>query len=211
MYKLLNLEDEGFLVDPVYFRQKISSERRCFLRGEIVKRLKKAESNLPLGYRFKIFDGFRVLSVQKILFDDYYKRLSKKHPDWEHEQLFEATQEFVCAPSHDPKKPSFHNTGAAVDLTIIDLHGNEIEMGTLFDEFTSRAHTDYFKNKDPQIHKNRMMLKTAMDKAGFVNFPHEWWHYSYGDRMWAEKLGKKKPIYGSIELANSKYQNPNNF
>ena len=47
--------------------------------------------------------------------------------------------------------------------------------------------------------KNRMLLKNVLENAGFKNYPQEWWHYSYGDKMWAAYSFKKKAFYGFIE------------
>jgi alanine racemase len=176
--ELTDLEEEGFLVDPVYYRQHIRFERRSFLGRSTVDRLKEAESYLPEGHRLKIFDGFRTLDTQKSLFDDYYVRLSEKHPDWPPSQLYEAASEFVAPPVRDPENPPPHNTGTVVDLTVVDAAGNELDMGTEFDHFTEQAHTQHFEEKKPAIHANRMILKEAMERAGFENYPSEWWHFN---------------------------------
>jgi zinc D-Ala-D-Ala dipeptidase len=72
---------------------------------------------------------------------------------------------------------SRHNLGLAIDLTLIDLAtGNELEMGTPFDTFSSAAHT---VNASGVAAANRQRLKAAMEKEGFVNYDQEWWHFSY--------------------------------
>jgi D-alanyl-D-alanine dipeptidase len=77
----------------------------------------------------------------------------------------------------DPKKGSGHNRGIAVDLTIIDRPtGKELDMGTGFDNFTDTTHQD-LKNLSPGILDNRALLKTVMEKNGFVALETEWWHF----------------------------------
>ena len=73
-------------------------------------------------------------------------------------------------------------------------------MGTSFDEFNEKAFTMHFENKNKAFHNNRMILKKSLENAGFVNYPEEWWHFSYGDQHWAEAKNKDYAIYGSMEL-----------
>lgn len=73
---------------------------------------------------------------------------------------------------------SRHNVGVAVDLTLVDrASGDELEMGTAYDTFTESAHT---ANASGLAARNRQKLVEAMTRAGFVNYPREWWHFSYG-------------------------------
>lgn len=81
----------------------------------------------------------------------------------------------------DPKKGSGHNRGIAVDLTIVDrITGKELDMGTGFDNFTDTAHQN-FKDLPSEILKNRALLKTVMEKNGFVAFETEWWHFFWNN------------------------------
>ena len=81
----------------------------------------------------------------------------------------------------DPKKGSGHNRGIAVDLTIVDrTTGKELDMGTGFDNFTDTAHQD-FKDLPVEILNNRALLKTVMEKYGFVAFETEWWHFFWNN------------------------------
>jgi D-alanyl-D-alanine dipeptidase len=72
---------------------------------------------------------------------------------------------------------SRHNQGVAIDLTVVHLaSGEELAMGTPFDEFSERAHT---ANATGLIAENRKLLGDAMRRAGFVNYVDEWWHFSF--------------------------------
>ena len=78
----------------------------------------------------------------------------------------------------NPSKGSGHNRGVAVDLTLIDaITGKELDMGTGFDNFTDSAHHS-FTNLPADVLKNRLLLKTTMEKYGFKAYADEWWHYS---------------------------------
>lgn len=72
---------------------------------------------------------------------------------------------------------SRHNQGVAIDLTVVDSRtGVELPMGTGFDEFSTRAHT---ANATGGVAANRALLTSAMERAGFVNYVDEWWHFSF--------------------------------
>jgi D-alanyl-D-alanine dipeptidase len=72
---------------------------------------------------------------------------------------------------------SRHNLGLAIDLTLVDLRaGAPLEMGTLFDTFSSAAHT---AEATGVALANRRHLQRLMESEGFLNYDQEWWHYSY--------------------------------
>lgn len=192
------LDEKDFVIDPIYFNNGLSKNSEIKLRKSVVSKLKEARKSLPEGYNFKIFDGYRVLETQTKLFEGLYNYYREHHPNWSQKKLHEATKIFVAVPSYDATCPSPHNTGGAVDLTIIDENGDELPMGTEFDEFTEKAYTDHFQSGE--FYQNRKLLKDLMEKFEFVNCEEEWWHYSFGDQMWASQKGKNHAIYGSIEL-----------
>ncbi|MFC1647481.1 M15 family metallopeptidase [Patescibacteria group bacterium] len=198
---LEKFDENEFILEPIYFKWGHSNTDIMEARQGAIKRLTQAKKHLPENYNFKIWDGYRTLKVQQILYDDYYSRLKKEHPDFAHEKLCQMVEIFVSPASRNPKFPSPHNTGGAIDLTIVDENNQELNMGTPFDEFTERSFTNHFSN-DPEgkIHKNRMMFKKIMEAAGFANYFEEWWHYSYGDQEWAKTRGESKALYGSVEL-----------
>jgi zinc D-Ala-D-Ala dipeptidase len=96
-----------------------------------------------------------------------------------------------------------HTTGGAVDLTLMDKNGEPIEMGTEVN--ASPLKSDYAtytaaKNISKWAKKNRALLSEVMIEAGFVNYPTEWWHWSYGDKYWALQSGAPAAHYDSIEI-----------
>ena len=90
-----------------------------FVRPSVAEALEKAQVFLPKSHFLIIHDAYRTLQVQGALYEKYHSELGKLHPDWTKEQLATEAQKFVSLPSSDPKKPSPHNTGGAVDLAII--------------------------------------------------------------------------------------------
>lgn len=205
---LVNIPTD-ILLEPMYFKMGFSREPSMKLRKGIVDRLLAAQKDLPSGFRFKIWDGFRPLYVQEKLYNDLWTLRKKESPDWDESRLKTEVEKFVAFPSYDKSHPSPHNTGGAVDLTIVDSDGVELLMGTPFDEFHERSYSDYFrewtcekglKEDVLKFNSNRELLRSVMMKHGFAPYFWEWWHFSYGDVDWAKEVGKDVAIYGSCEL-----------
>lgn len=138
-------------------------DARCFLAKDAALALAKVQEDLKKqGYRLKVFDGYRPLSVQRIFWEIL--------PD----------PRYVA----DPASGSKHNRGYAVDVTLVTRDGNEVTMPTEFDDFTERAHSDYMELPEEAIH-HRAILHDAMKKHGFTPFETEWWHFDY--QGWEDK------------------------
>lgn len=140
---------ENFTGQPVYSRPG------CYLHADAAERLARAIALAkPQGLRLKIFDAFRPAEAQWAL--------------WAHTP----DPEFLA----DPKRGSPHSMGAAVDLTLIDSNGRELDMGTGFDAFTPMSH-----HGNTQIsieaQRNRFVLLGLMSAAGWDFYSSEWWHY----------------------------------
>ncbi len=165
----------------------------CKLRTGVAKRLGLAQKYLPKGIVLKIKEGYRPIAVQKIIFDEHLKYLRKKYPGKSQKYLKNKAVEYVAPPDNTPP----HSTGGAVDLTLMTKNGKELDMGQTINNSGKESLTDY-KHISSRARKNRKILIKAMRQAGFVNYPFEWWHWSYGDRYWAFMKGKKYAIYGSV-------------
>ncbi|MES1217791.1 MAG: M15 family metallopeptidase [Bacteroidota bacterium] len=138
-----------------------------FLRLPAAIALQKAQQDLnEKGLGLKIFDAYRPFSVTV----KFWKLI--------HDERYVA----------NPAKGSGHNRGIAIDLTIINLKtGDELNMGTGFDSFTDTAHPA-FTNLPAEVLQNRKLLRSTMEKYGFVIFETEWWHYYLKDGEWFELL-----------------------
>ena len=94
-----------------------------------------------------------------------------------------------------------HNTGGAIDIEVIDTHGILIDMGMAIADWVSVAAEMCLPETNlisAAAQNNRRVLKQTMQTQGFVNYPFEWWHFSYGDRLWAYYEGKREALYGMI-------------
>lgn len=201
--KIVSLSKAGFYIDSMYNRQGVpGSYPDCYVRESLVPMLKKAESFLPNGLKFKIYDGYRPICVQQRLWNFYRQDIKNKYPELSDGELDFKTSFFVSKPSYDIMKPSLHNTGGAVDLTLISEGGYELNMGTIFDDFTDRSwsnHFEYYENYD-EVKRNRRILYNAMVEAGFTNLPSEWWHYDYGDKFWSHFKNKPAIYTGILDI-----------
>jgi D-alanyl-D-alanine dipeptidase len=171
---LVNLEkmNAGFDFDLRYATTnnftgtKLYTNPRCFLRQETAQKLEAANKEfLSLGYRIRIYDAYRPLSIQKIL---YAKVPSSEKGD-----------------IANPYYGSNHNRGAAVDITIERSNGQPVSMPTDFDTFSNQARITYKGCSKEQI-INRELLASVMMRHGFDRLNCEWWHFDDTD---ASKYG----------------------
>ena len=168
-----------------------------FLRKSVLKKLLLASKNLELihkGYKLKIFDAYRPLDVQKFMINYDTNRMASEMFGTSFGNLNEEKQvevkkiitHFWSPISKNIElNPPPHSTGAALDLTIVDANGITLDMGTKIDELSEKSASDYFKNSNTVYEKNRELLVGLMCGVGFTQLPTEWWHFSYGDQIWA--------------------------
>jgi D-alanyl-D-alanine dipeptidase len=153
----VNLKDfsQDFIYDMKYatednfLKAKVYDCAECLLRFKTVQALIAANNDFKKkGFRIKLYDCYRPLSIQKKM--------------WE----IVSNPEYVA----DPKKGSIHNRGGAVDISLVDSSGKEVDMGTPFDFFGIQAGHNYTKLSN-EVKSNRKYLKKVMIK-------NEWWHYN---------------------------------
>lgn len=188
-------------IEPIYYNKGIPGALpECYARKSLIIGLEKAMTLLPDEVTFKVFDAWRPISVQKKLYDDRYELNKKAYPEWSGEQLERETTKFVSKPTLDEENVAVHNTGGAIDLTLCYKNsGENLLMGTEFDEFSKKAYTNAFEeDKNEQIRNNRRLLYNVMINSGFTNLPSEWWHYDFGDRFWSYYT-KEPAIYCGIK------------
>ncbi len=166
-----------------------------FLRKSVCERLVEASNSLPEGYKLLVITAYRPITMQKKLWRNRLWQMAKAHPFqmiFQHRKWRKTAAQYTAPPGG-----SSHQCGAAVDLAVLDSNGNRLDMGTSLTDFGKKVHTNSLLVSEEQI-KNRKMLLDIMQKAGFINYPLEWWHYSYGDRTWAAYSKKDQCFYGPI-------------
>lgn len=191
--------DGKIAVDMKYAQQgRNGAITTAYTRRQVADMLLQANALLPDGCRLKIYDAWRPYDVQKELYDEYFDKLKRELPNLSEEQLHTLAKKFVSFPDQSKPFAYPHSSGGAVDLTIIDAQGNELDMGTGFDDFTALAETAALEHaEDSAACQNRRLLYHVMTSVGFTNYPSEWWHFDYADTFWGRVTGL--PVrYGSV-------------
>ncbi|TAD75535.1 MAG: D-alanyl-D-alanine dipeptidase [Oscillatoriales cyanobacterium] len=186
------------------------------LRSGVLERLEQSADWLDRtrsGWRIAIFDAYRPIAVQQFMVDYTFGELARAagldpaallaHPDHPQTQILQGrVTQFWAAPSHDPATPPPHSTGAALDVTLVDLLGEVVDMGSPIDECSERSFPDYFNQAtdtgDRLFGERRQLLRQAMAVGEFAQHPNEWWHFSWGDQLWAERTGQSIAHYGGL-------------
>lgn len=153
----------------------------AWIHPDAAKALDKAQrelSRLMPGYHLLVKDAARPMSVQRRMYDAV-KGTSKAN--------------YVANPT---RGGGLHNYGVAVDLTIVDDSGNELDMGTPVDHLGIEANID----RESQLVKsgvmsenarqNRLLLRRVMKKAGFSTIRTEWWHFDLVSKARAKQIYK---------------------
>jgi D-alanyl-D-alanine dipeptidase len=170
-----------------------------YLRQGVCDRLLLAQDTLQQqrpGWCIQIFDAYRPIAVQQFMVDYTLKQIVQSQglqleqlTDSQRKEFLDQVYQFWAPPSNDSRTPPPHSTGAAIDLTLISADGQAINMGSPIDELSPRSYPQHFAHSnDPaeqQYHQHRQLLYHCMTAAGFTRHPNEWWHFSWGDQMWA--------------------------
>ena len=168
------------------------------VRLSVADRLTAAQTQLPRELRLLLVEGFRPYALQEQYFLGCVDRMRRTHPEWTRERLRVEACKYVSPPEVAP-----HVAGAAIDVTLCTADGTELELGTQVNA-TPPEHGEECFTDAPGITAragdNRRLLINAMTATGFVNYPTEWWHWSYGDRYWAFAMGAPHARYGPAAI-----------
>ncbi len=168
-----------------------------FIRSGLLKRLKIAADFLKPPYKLVIRAGHRPIAVQKRLLKECADDFKIDNPNVSDDEALEHARTFVSDP--DTTLPP-HVCGAAVDVEIINSStGKYLDFGSNMNEDNDKSFL-YYPDLNGEQKENRLMLATAMLEAGFASCKTEWWHYSYGDQLWAWFYGEKNSLYSPIDF-----------
>ena len=152
----------NFTGEPIY------QNAICYLHQEASVALSKAiQTAANVGCRLRIYDAFRPSEAQWILWDHT--------PD----------PSFLA----DPKRGSPHSRGVAIDLTLTDLTGTPLEMGTPFDAFTDKSHhgNTYISKIAQQKYSNHFYTWYSKERSSFCGpnpgSSHPFWTSSSSFKM----------------------------
>ncbi|MFD5801151.1 M15 family metallopeptidase [Streptomyces sp. NPDC127020] len=192
---LVDMRDHDFRVDP---RKHDPRGAFAHVREGVLARLTHARSLLPAGTDLLFIEGYRPLSLQRRYFTEYRDQLAADNVDWTPEQLYQAASRYVSPPEIAP-----HCAGAAVDVTLVDQDGHELDLGTRVNaspEESDGACFTHASNISDRARHHRALLLDAMQGAGFTNYGTEFWHFSAADRYDALMRQEPHARYGPVEL-----------
>jgi D-alanyl-D-alanine dipeptidase len=197
-----------------YEQPFLSAIGDVYLRQALVVRLHKVNEALaPYSVELCLLDGYRRIETQREIWNFYCERARRLQPGQPDAEIESHAAHYASDPrtfdiTNNESWP-VHCTGGAVDLTLVSLDGHEpIYMGGIFDDPSDVSHTSYYENRehvrvdsascvdsasDEMAIRYRRLLYHAMSSQGFENYPAEWWHYDWGDQMWAERRSLKGP------------------
>ncbi|MCH0564832.1 MULTISPECIES: M15 family metallopeptidase [unclassified Streptomyces] len=167
-------------------------------RSGVLDRLLRAQHALPPGTRFLVVEAYRPPGLQRDHFEAYSATLRAAHPEASPARIRELASAYISPPEVAP-----HVSGGAIDLTLCTEDGAELPLGTEVNatpEESDNACRTNAPNIDATARAHREVMWRALTSAGFVNYPTEWWHWSYGDRYWALLSGQWAARYGPVEL-----------
>lgn len=193
--------------NPPYWAAAPGAIDELLVRPSVGKRLAEVDSRLKTqGLRLFLYDAWRPRAVQAYYHDVWTPReIQRRRPGLIGAALAAEVGKYWAAPTDEPHRPAPHATGAAVDLTIEAAQtGAALWMGGLFDDPSPVSQADRFEAgvahdlslSDEEARANRRMLYWLMHEAGFVGLRTEWWHFSWGDQMWAMRTGAPAALYG---------------
>jgi D-alanyl-D-alanine dipeptidase len=174
------------------------------MRKGIYEKLLQAQEMLPHGLKFCLYEAYRSLELQQTLFNNRYSELKSLHSSWKHEELFQETTKLVSPTINrdDSKNIPPHSTGGAIDIYLIDEAQNPVDMGILVKDWMKDLDGSLSQTNSSIISaeaiKYRAIMGEILSTVGFVNYPTEYWHWSYGDRYWAYHKGELHALYGSV-------------
>jgi zinc D-Ala-D-Ala dipeptidase len=210
---LVSLEglSEKIVVKPYYGLLKIPNAiQGVYVREKLAELLLETTKKLPVGMKWIVFDGWRPLEVQTHLYEDLKTRVKLANPALTQDEISAYVSKYVSMPNDNYLMPSPHLTGGAIDLGLLDKHGNLLEMGTPFDDFTEKSHTRYYEvmekargkidEESKKYQLNRRFQYYLLTEVGFTNYNQEWWHYDFGNQFWARVKNEKYSIYGKTHL-----------
>ncbi len=207
------LKGENFYAsekNPPYWMKVEGATEKLLVRKSVAQKLGRVNARLgEAGLELFVLDAWRPRAVQAFFHDVWMpKELRKRDPSLSGAALNEEVERYWAAPSGDDNSPAPHATGGAVDLTLRWQDGQTLWMGSLFDDVTQLANRDRFENlppenfsfSDQEAQANRRLLHWLMVEEDFAPHPDEWWHFSWGDQMWAALTDKPQAHFGEAAI-----------
>jgi len=187
--------------EPLVRLEPALSPTRELVRSGLADRLRVAHLALPPGIGLRVVEGHRSLAAQQSIITAYAAEVCASRPGISERELLMLTSRVVA-----PVEVAPHVAGAAVDLTLVDACGDPLDLGTPIDATPEQSDGRCYFAADgigADARAHRALLAEVLGGAGLVNYPTEWWHWSFGDRYWALVSGTGNALYGPVHVAEA--------
>jgi D-alanyl-D-alanine dipeptidase len=208
--RLVRVEPSGLImIEPIWevagdyegslyaaYRKEHPEYDSIYMRSSVLQRLEDAAKSFQGAYKIVLHAGHRPLGVQKQLLHDMMQDYKTNHPAASDAEVLTHARMYVSDPAI--KLPP-HCCGDAVDIELYDTTANQyIDFGSPVNEDSDISHLHSPEVTAAQAANRQLLLKAMLD-AGFASYYAEWWHFSYGDEIWAWFYGKDACLFGLIE------------
>jgi D-alanyl-D-alanine dipeptidase len=187
------IHDKNILVDYVpyatkdnFCHQQLYSHPFIYTHHDAFENLQKASKFADeKGFKLRVWDAYRPFEVQAFMADKFPKHVENGYV------------------SHPNEGVATHVRGIAIDLTLVDKNGKDLDMGTGFDDMSEQSHhgSKALSEKNKIAKENRKILAEIMQKSGFEIYENEWWHYN----LKIFKYAGNSEIIGAESIADKKY------
>jgi D-alanyl-D-alanine dipeptidase len=177
---------------PRLYLAPMPKERILLARTGVVLRLLAAANALPPGNTLLVVDAFRSRTEQSERWRIRLAEIASSFPLESDTEIERRARRLTAPPTG---RSGGHQTGGALDVTLGDCEGCPLEMGTPV-KARSWATPTRAPGLPVDVRERRAVLQIAMEGSGFVNYPLEWWHFSFGDSLWAAYSRLRQAIYG---------------
>lgn len=180
--------------------KRIVLDYPIYVRETVARKLANVAQKLPSHLQLQIDSGFRDTKTEKVLWKVRLNATKRSHPELSTEEVYELTSSLVQNPA---VSNSSHSTGGAVDVSLLNAAGDEINLSEPFANYYDEPKLTSSKiSKSAQ--ELRFLLNNLMLSEGFAPNDREYWHFSYGSQTWADYYGTNT-VYQTIDLGREKY------
>jgi zinc D-Ala-D-Ala dipeptidase len=189
------VEESG---EPMVVLPEALAPTQCLVRTGVAARLLLADAMLPEGIALRVVEGHRSVVDQQRIIAHYSAQICATRPGIGPDELRHLVSRFVS-----PVQVAPHVSGSAVDLTLVDGDGRPLDLGTEIDATPEASGGRCFTDSpdiSPAARRHRDLLSEVLTGVGLVNYPTEWWHWSWGDRYWALVSGAPAALHSPVQL-----------
>ena len=174
---LVTIPSEDFVINTGRDQELLEDNFSLQVTAETLDALYHVKDSLPKGEQLGIVSAYRPADLLLGLWLRRMRTLSEQFPDWSIEKKVEVGSKYTASPYHPGFPP--HSRGDAVDVMLYK-GGEPIPLdktATTPEQAYKQMQFDFFKDKDSEIHGNRLHLRESMCSAGFIPYDKEFWHF----------------------------------